>query len=135
MYVLSICGGLLGLCGIYYLMTGLYKCFCGEEETEEGTRTIVQHTNVHHHHNHSTMLPAQPAPPAAEMNEAALSASNMTTKTKELCNSLGIDPALPLPQAVQSAHLLMKTTPQGSLFEQVDTLHSQVFSPSPRGRV
>ena len=138
-YVLSICGGLLGLWAFYYficyLMSFLYQCFCGGEETAEGTQTIVQHTNVHHHHNHSTMLPAQPAPPAAEMNEAALSALNMTTKTKELCNALGIDPALPLPQAVQSAHLLMKTTPQGSLFEQVDTLHSQVFSPSPRGRV
>ena len=80
-------------------------------------------------------MTAQSSLPAPEMNDAALSASNMITKANDLCKALGIDPALPLPQAVQSAHLLMKTTPQGSLFEQVDTLHSQVFSPSPSGRV
>ena len=96
-----------------------------QREAEQSAQHL---SSQHDRYRPAVEMTAQSSPPAPEMNDAALSASNMITKANDLCKALGIDPALPLPQVVQSAHLLMKTDPQGSLFEQVDRLHRIVFT-------
>jgi hypothetical protein len=121
--VLSYC--VLYLCRVCTKRNHSSTVVNAQREAEQSAQHL---SSQHDRYCPAVEMTAQSSPPAPEMNDAALSASNMVTKANDLCTALGIDSALPLPQVVQSAHLLMKTDPQGSLFEQVERLHSTVFT-------